>query len=144
MNCDMGWRDRALSAGLLVLRLGMGLAIAYHGYQKVFGGIMPQMIEGVGKMGFPAPTLFAWLAALSEFAGGILIALGLGTRIASFFVAFTMGVAFFVAHGSDPFQVKELAFLFGIVAIGLMLTGGGCYALESFCCRGKCKTDEAK
>jgi putative oxidoreductase len=136
-TCD--WRDKSLSAGLLTLRVFMGLAMAHHGYGKVFGGYMPQVIEGVTGMGFPAPTLFAWLAALSEFVGGILIALGLFTRVAAFFVLVTMCVAFFVVHGQDPFQAKELAYLHGAVALSLILTGSGCYGLDSLICRKKCR-----
>ncbi len=139
-----GWRDQALSAGLLALRVFMGLGIAYHGYGKVFGGHMTMLTEGLVKMGMPAPTLLAWLAALSEFAGGLCIALGFGTRIAAFFVFFTMCVAFFKAHAADPWQVKELAFLYGSVALGLILTGAGRYSLDAlWCCRkGTCKTDQ--
>jgi putative oxidoreductase len=137
----MECKGKGLDAGLLWLRVLAGLTIASHGYDKIFGGtIMPQMIEGVRAMGFPAPVLFAWLAALSEFVGGLLIAFGLGTRIAAFFAAFTMGVAFFVAHAQDPFQVKELAMLFGVVFVALIFTGAGRYSLDAMCCcRNKAK-----
>jgi len=137
MTEECGWKDRASSAGLLVLRVFMGLAMAQHGYQKIFGGIMPQMAEGVTKMGLPAPHLLAWLAALSEFAGALLIVLGLGTRVAAFFVFFTMGVAFFIAHAQDPFQVKELVYLYGVVSFSLILTGAGRYSLDALWCRKK-------
>lgn len=116
--------------GLLILRLVAGGCMAYHGYGKVFGGIMPQMIEGVGKMGFPAPMVFAWAAAISELLGGILVAVGLKTRISSIFVAITMAVAFFVAHKADPFQMKELAFAYLGVFTALALTGAGKFSLD--------------
>jgi putative oxidoreductase len=121
--------------GLLWLRLMMGLGMAYHGYGKVFGGYMPKVIEGVGGLGFPAPTFFAWAASLSELVGGLLIALGLGTRIAAFFVAFTMAVAAFRAHANDPFQVKELALAYLVISIAFMLTGPGAYSLDRRLCR---------
>src|SRR5262245_35087290 len=122
------------AAGLLWLRVLMGSAIAYHGYGKIFGGYMSQMIPGVAALGFPAPVLFAWLAALSEFAGGLLIVFGLFTRVAAFFVFFTMSVAAFVAHAKDPFQVKELALAFWTMAGTLMLTGAGRFSLDrKFC-----------
>jgi putative oxidoreductase len=138
---ECGWKDRTLNAGLLALRVFMGLAIASHGYQKVFGGQVEMLTQGLIKMGMPAPHLLAWLAALSEFAGGLLIALGLGTRIAAFFVFFTMSVAFFKAHAADPWQVKELAYMYGTIALSLILMGGGCYSLDAlFCCRS-CKVE---
>jgi putative oxidoreductase len=86
---------------LLLLRLaGVGLALA-HGWGKVerfASGQGARFVEGVAKLGFPQPELFAWAAALSEFLGGLLVALGLGTRVAATFAAFTMGVAAFVRH----------------------------------------------
>jgi putative oxidoreductase len=87
--------------GLLLLRLaGLGLALA-HGWGKLerfATGQGGRFVEGVAKLGFPQPELFGWAAALSEFAGGILVTLGLGTRVAACFAAFTMGVAAFVRH----------------------------------------------
>lgn len=122
-------RAKLVDAGLLWLRVLTGLAMAYHGSGKVFGD-MSQLIAGVGAMGFPAPKLFAWLAALSEFGGGCLLVLGLATRPAALFIAATMGVAAFVAHRNDPFQVKELALAFLTNSIALLLAGPGRWSLD--------------
>ncbi len=119
-----------MHAGLLWLRVLMGTGIAYHGYGKVFGGQVAMLTEGVAKMGFPMPEVFAWAAALSEFAGGICIVLGLFTRPAACFVFATMSVAAFIAHASDPFKVKELALAFWTMAGTLILTGGGNFSVE--------------
>ena len=62
--------------GLLWLRILMGAGIAHHGFDKIFGGHMQEFAAGVSKMGFPLPVVFTWLAAGSEFGGGILIAVG--------------------------------------------------------------------
>src|SRR3989338_2225058 len=102
-------KGNLVDAGLLWLRVLRGAAMVYHGYGKVFGGHMEGMIQGVAGMGFHAPVFFAWAAALSEFAGGILLVLGLFTRPAALFILITMGVAAFVAHANDPFTPKELA-----------------------------------
>src|SRR5262245_13710552 len=86
---------------LLLLRLaGLGLALA-HGWGKIerfATGQGGRLVESVAKLGFPQPELFAWAAALSEFVGGLLVTLGLGTRVAAGFAAFTMGVAAFARH----------------------------------------------
>ncbi len=132
--------DKLRDFGLLVLRLGFGLGIAYHGYGKIFGGRMEKFIGGVAELGFPAPEFFAWAAASSEFAGGLLIAAGLFTRPAAYFVAVTMLVAAFGRHAADPFERKELALAFLFASLAIALTGPGRFALDCLFCRCKEKT----
>ena len=86
--------------------------------------------KGIADMGFPVPNWFAWAAGLSEFGGGILIALGLMTRPASFFLGVTMFVAAFIRHAADPFMRKEKALLFLSVAVFFTLVGAGRYSLD--------------
>src|SRR5205823_199594 len=102
-------KDGLPALGLLVLRVAFGLGIARHGYGKVFEGGATGMADGVAKLGLPMPLVMAWAAGLSEFAGGLLLTLGLATRAAAFFVAVTMAVAAFLHHARDPLSVKELA-----------------------------------
>ena len=123
-----GATSRATDLGLLVLRLGLGLTLAFgHG----LGKLPPSagFIEATAEMGFPLPTFFAWAAALSEFAGGLLLAVGLATRPAAFLVACTMATAFFLAHGGIVGE-GEKALLYLVGAVALMLTGAGRFALD--------------
>jgi putative oxidoreductase len=116
--------------GILVLRLTFGLGIALgHGLGKFPPS--DKFIEGVSSLGFLLPELFAWSASLSELFGGILLALGLFTRPAAFFLATTMGVAFFVRHGLDPFKVKELAYLYLAASVSLFFLGSGKFSLDN-------------
>ena len=133
------WKDRLQDLGLLALRILIGYGIARHGWGKLTGD-MAGFATGVvaGKLGFPIPMLFAWAAALSEFLGGIALITGLLTRVGACFVLCVMGTAFFLFHTADPWDVKELAFVYGSVALGLILTGGGRYSLDSLWCRKKC------
>ena len=117
--------------GLLWLRILMGAGIAHHGYGKIFGGYLPMLTQGVAKMGLPFPEVMAWAAALSEFAGGICVALGLFVRPAALFVFITMSVAAFIAHKADPLDVKELALAYWTMAGALIFLGGGKYSLTS-------------
>jgi len=128
-------KEMANTLAFTVLRLAAGIMMATHGYGKVFGGRMEGFTQGVADMGFPVPGVFAWMAALSELVGGICLALGLGTRVAAFFVAGTMFVAGFIRHAPDPFAKKELAFLYLAVMIFFVLAGGGKWAVERLFCR---------
>src|SRR4051812_36018328 len=63
---------------LLILRVSFGFALALtHGRAKL--AAPTRFFEGLGKHGFPLPVLFGWAAILSEFAGGLLLAVGLLT-----------------------------------------------------------------
>jgi len=118
------------SLGLLVGRVMFGLIMAFaHGMGKV---PPPQgLIDGVTAMGLPLPGLMAWAAGLAEFAGGILIAVGLFTRPAAVLWIVTMLVAAFIAHGADPFQKKELALLYLSFAVIVLALGGGKFSLDN-------------
>lgn len=118
--------------GILWLRVLAGAGIAYHGYGKIFGGRMEQFAQGVSEMGFPMPEIFAWAAALSEFAGGLCVALGLFTRPAALLIFLTMGVAAFIRHGADPFQKKELALAYWTFAGAVIGLGAGRFSLDQW------------
>lgn len=118
------------SLGLLVLRVGTGLALAFaHGLGKL--PPTDRFLGGVEKMGFPAPDAFGWAAGLSEFGGGLLMALGLLTRPAALLAGITMAVAFFVRHAADPFPAKEKALIFLLACVCLMLAGAGRFSFDS-------------
>lgn len=129
MNTSMKQCD-CRSIGLLVLRIGVGVILVMHGYGKLFGHA-PGMTAFTGMvtgMGFPLPGLFAWLAALSEFVGGLALLLGVFTSVAAVFTAIVMLVALFmVKKFAFPMADPDLALLAGIIAIGCM--GPGRYSL---------------
>ena len=125
--------------GLLVVRVTFSAYIALHGWGKIYSngqfGLHEQLVSGVQSMGFPAPTLFAWMAALTEFVGGILVVLGLLTRPAALALTFNMAVAAFVAHGKDPWYSlkppsKEMALLYLAPFFMLLMTGAGRFAVD--------------
>jgi putative oxidoreductase len=116
--------------GLLIFRLFVGVALAFgHGIGKLPPSV--RFIGRVQEMGFPLPIVFAWAAALSEFAGGLLIAIGLLTRPAAVFVGITMSVATFMGEAGNPFGDRELALLYGSAAVLLLLMGAGRYSLDA-------------
>jgi len=121
----------AANAGLTLVRIFAGVSLALaHG----LGKLPPKegIVNATANMGFPMPTLFAWAAGLSEFVGGILLALGLLTRFAGFFIAFTMTTALLGVHWADPFAKKELAFLYLFIALTFMIKGANDWSIDGF------------
>ena len=126
-------RKQSESTALLLLRLVAGAAFMIHGWGKIqtpFGWMGPSA---------PVPGFFQFLAALSEFGGGLAWILGLLTPLASLGIAFTMAVAV-STHAfvlKDPFvnptggSSYELASVYFTVAILLILIGPGKFSLDS-------------
>jgi len=114
------------------LRLALGIAFIGHGAQKVLGSFNG---PGWAKFtSFPAPFPFmrpAWLwmgaAAVSELIGGILVLLGLFTRLGAFLITCVMLVAIFGVLWPRFFAPEgmELAVAFLGIALALLITGGG-------------------
>lgn len=116
--------------GLLLLRLGFGLTLAFgHGLGKLLNP--EKFLRSVTRHGFPLPEVMAPIAALSEFVGSLLIAIGLATRPAAVFVIGTMLGAAFVAHSGDPFSKKESALAYALVALVVLVTGPGRYSIDA-------------
>ncbi|WP_408096556.1 DoxX family protein [Peredibacter sp. HCB2-198] len=114
---------------MFVPRVFFGLTMAFsHGLGKVPPPDM--LVGGIESMGLPMPIVFAWLAALSEFAGGVLLALGLLTRPAALFLSITMAMAGLIVHMKDPFNVKEMAFLYLAVFIMFAIRGSGKWSVD--------------
>jgi putative oxidoreductase len=124
-----GGGSAVADVGLLVLRLFAGLSLAFaHGLGKLPPS--ERFVETAAGLGFPVPVFFAWAAGISEFFGGLLLALGLLTRPSVFFIACTMAVAAFGASAGDPYTDKEKALLFLAVALMFLIVGSGRYGLD--------------
>jgi putative oxidoreductase len=121
---------RSADFGLLIIRVIGSLSLALgHGLGKV--PPRPGFIERVGGMGFPAPELFAWLAAFAEIGGGLLILIGLLTRPAALLVAVHAAIIAFLAHAGDPFTQREKGVLFMGIALLLVFAGAGRYSADA-------------
>ena len=117
--------------GLALVRAGFGVSLAIaHGLPKLQNA--EGFVGGLTRGGFPLPGLFGWAAILSELAGGLLLALGLLTRVAASFVLVTLGVAAFLIHAADPFQKKELALAYVLVSIAVLVAGPGRFSLDGW------------
>jgi putative oxidoreductase len=127
------------SSGLLVLRLVVGLTIAAHGAQKLFGWFggpgFTKMAEGLKKQGFKPPWFWTCLVILGEFGGGLSVAFGFLTPVGAAGIFAAMFMAIFKSHWKNGFWNSKrglefpLALLGMGVAIGLM--GPGSYSLDA-------------
>lgn len=128
--------------GLLILRIAMGIIFIAHGWPKLNpNGPMKGpagFAAGLKQMRVPLPMFFAWVVALLETVGAVLLMLGLGTRILAIGFAIDMFVAINVAL--RPMGAKftsmeggmrwELEFLLLASALALLFTGAGSLALD--------------
>jgi putative oxidoreductase len=122
--------SRAVDLGLLLLRVFMGLALAFaHGLNKL--PPTERFVAGVVEMGFPAPLFFAWASGITEFGGGLLLALGLLTRPAALLIAVNMLVAAFLRQAGDPFKERELAYFYLAAALLYLVAGPGRLSLDA-------------
>jgi putative oxidoreductase len=127
-----------MDLGLLVLRVVVGLVMAAHGAQKLFGWFGGHGLAGVGgffeQLGFRPGRLFALAAGISEFAGGVLLAIGLLGPVAPALLVSVMIVAAATVHWPNGLFAMsngiELPLLYGTIAAGLALTGFGEYSVD--------------
>lgn len=121
--------------GLLILRLGIGLPFIFtYGLMKIQSGpeLWTQLGGAMSNVGITfLPAFWGFMAALSEFGGGILIALGLFTRSAAAFLAFTMLIAA-ILHLSMRDQWHNVVSPIEMLAvfIALIFLGAGKFSLD--------------
>ena len=128
-----------MDAGLLLARLTLGVLMAAHGSQKLFGWFGGYGLEGTGGffegLGFRPGRLFAAAAAVSEVGGGVLIALGLLHPFAAALVVAVMIVAAVSVHWQHGLFAMsngiELPLLYAAGALGLALTGYGGFSFDA-------------
>ena len=127
----------AINAGLLILRVGMGVLCIPHGYDKIvnFNVYKAQFLNflGIGQAASLGLSIFA------EFFCAILVVFGLFTRFACIPLVINFFVAVFLAHGGDIIfymsngQMKGTAehpMMYGIAFLSLFIMGPGRYSAD--------------
>ncbi len=126
----MRYLDRLQPLALLVMRLALGAVMFDHGYHKVFGGLHHHA-QFVASLGLPAWT--SYLSSFTEFFGGLLILLGLFTRVAAFAICINLSVAILKVHlhnGLIGNGGYELPLALATLAFALIFFGGGPIAFD--------------
>src|SRR5690606_18361039 len=127
----------ALNLALLVLRFGVGAVMLAHGINHIVGG---GRIEGTGRwfesLGMRPGIVHAWLASLTEVAGGAALVLGLLTPLGGAAVIGIMTVAFVTNHRGNGFFIFrpgegwEYVMTLAITGLVLAVTGPGEWSLD--------------
>lgn len=128
-----------MEIGMLILRLTVGLTLAAHGAQKLFGWFGGPGLDGAGQgmamLGFAPGRRHALMAGLVETGGGLLLALGLFTPLASSLVSSVMLVAAFSAHVKRGFFAAtggyEYNLVLGVAGASLAFTGPGRFSIDA-------------
>jgi len=135
MLCGVPSDHRNLDLALLLIRLSLGATFIFHGWMKVSD--IDSTITMFSTMGIG--TMLTYIAAYTEFLGGIAILVGIITRFASIGLSILMIVAISIIHFKNGFNMMnqgyeyQLLILVTTIAIGLM--GPGKYSLHDSWCK---------
>ncbi len=115
----------------MLLRIAPSALLLTHGIpklQKLMAGGEIKFFDFLGI----GPTASLSLAVFGEVVAPVLVLAGFLTRWAAFPAAFTMLVAAAMVHGSDPLGEKELALLYLLPFVVLMMTGPGRWSVDAW------------
>ncbi len=123
----------------LVLRVPVGIILAAHGAQKLFGWFGGYGLEGTGQwmasIGLEPGYLMALLAGSAEFFGGLALIFGLLTRPAAAVSAFTMVIAIFSVHFVNGLFMSNNGYEFALAlfaaTLALTFQGAGRLSLDN-------------
>jgi putative oxidoreductase len=129
---QLNFIPRNADLALLVLRVWLGASMLWlHGWMKVtkFSTIAPKFMDFLGLGQTPSLVL----AIFAELICAALLVVGLWTRLAALCLGFTMGVAFWVAHGGKLSGAGsgEMAFLYLAGCVALFVAGGGKFSVDA-------------
>jgi putative oxidoreductase len=130
-----GFYRQAAPLGYAVLRVLLALMFIQAGVDKMFLGGAGRIATGnIVRLGLAPAEAWAWLVAITEFFGAILLGIGLFTRPAAFALAIELAViAFAIMALRGVFWTTggiEVALLMMLMAIGFVFGGGGRYSLD--------------
>lgn len=120
----------SIDVALLVARIGIAGFMLTHGLPKLMMLFGDAPVQFPGIMGM-SPEFALVLTVLAEVVCSILILVGLGTRLATIPLIFTMAVAVFYVHAADPFATQEMGLLYLLMYTTLFFLGSGKFSLDA-------------
>ena len=118
---------------IVIIRVVMGMLFIYHGRELFDSKEMAGFAAWLDKdLHFPLPLLMAYLRTGAEFFGGIMLIIGLFTRLGSFLICFTMLVAGFIVDKGDFFGEGEMPFAYAAILCTIFLAGPGKLSLDHY------------
>lgn len=114
---------------LLLFRVVVGCTMLSHGIPKLLSLFARGPIEFPDPFGVGA-TFTLILVVFAEAFCSVLIALGLFTRLATIPLIIDMAVAFLVIHAADPFGDKEMALLYLVIYVTILVFGAGSFSFD--------------
>jgi putative oxidoreductase len=119
---------------LLLLRIGVGVIFIVAGWGKLTG------IEGTqqffGNLGIPLAGIMAWVVAIVEFFGGLMVLLGARARIPNLLLAFIMIVALLTTKLGGEFSAARVDLLLLLMTLALAILGSGKYSVDAMIDKG--------
>jgi putative oxidoreductase len=120
------------SVPLLIARVSVGWVMAESGWGKL--GKIPDVVEYFRGLGIPAPEIQAPMAAVSELSFGVMLMIGLFTRISTIPLIAIMTVAIITAKRDEIKSASDLLgmseFLFIVLLLVLLVRGGGAWSCD--------------
>ena len=125
---EFTWLSRWQPQMLAILRIVVALLFIEHATIKLLG------FPPGGQPGLQATGTFLWIAGIIELVTGVLVLLGLFTRVAAFVAAGEMAIAYWTVHakmGAYPaVNMGEGAILFCFVFLYLAAAGPGAWSID--------------
>lgn len=125
----INYNQNILDIWLLLLRVFVGLFMLTHGWPKFQLLISGDEIMFPDPIGLGVKTSF-FLIVFAEFICSIFIIIGIGTRLSTIPLIFSMIVASLVFHQADPFSAKELGLIYLLVYSTIFVTGPGKISID--------------